>query len=796
MGASVMLEVGAGKTYSTIQAAVNAAVSHDTIKIFPGIYAENVTIGATQDSMKIVAAGREILIQGSISLSGSSGDLCENNIIEGLQIQPTTTTGCYSYYARNNTWKNCVVSGSNTLAAFGGNCMYGADTINHCTIYDCNRPGNYGYASSAVINNSIIAFCATGWSSLNTSSSQYSNWYNNPSPDAGWTGVTTTSCINSDPLFYSISQMNSDFLGLLTSSPCINTAEDGTNMGALFGGLTAWSDPVINFTKFVNNPVLVPSTPPATDAGYVSHACVRKAPDGTYKMWYTAAETLISYPRRIHLATSSDGINWTKQGYVLDQGASGTWDQYQVHMATVLWDPNTSLWKMWYVGHGSGSGAPNYYGWQEIGYATSPNGTTWTKYAGNPVFASPHDSNAFDSRTCRAPAVLIDNSDVPSKRYKMWYYGTSLDGQHYGPTGYATSPDGITWTRVAQINESDFAYVCPDVLQIKGNFYMFHNVGPYLQCSVSSDGIAWKDWPNDELLALGTTGEWDAQYQQAPTCVYDSNTDKLNMWYNGIKDYTEDIEKIGGAWTWFLVGQDTNPPTPNPATWVYGPYDSGNNAISMTATTAYDASGVEYYFDETSGNPGGSDSGWRATPGYTNGGLSAGRTYSYKVKSRDKSAQYNETAWSTELQCTLPPITLFQDGFESGNFTTGGWTTQNSNATISANAKYTGTYGTKLAKATWIQKSISTVGYNTIHVKYNRKTYGMSSSEWLYVEWSINGTTWNTLESTHITAWAAADFTCGTGANNNANFRIRFRTNAGTTSRYAYVDDVVITGAQ
>jgi hypothetical protein len=56
----------------------------------------------------------------------------------------------------------------------------------------------------------------------------------------------------------------------------------------------------------------------------------------------------------------------------------------------------------------------------------------------------------------------------------------------------------------------------------------------------------------------------------------------------------------------------------------------------MTATTGSDASGpVEYYFDETSGNSGGTDSGWQTSPSYTDSGLSASTQYTYTVTMRD-----------------------------------------------------------------------------------------------------------------------------------------------------------------
>ncbi|MHC4740453.1 MAG: M60 family metallopeptidase, partial [Planctomycetota bacterium] len=81
---------------------------------------------------------------------------------------------------------------------------------------------------------------------------------------------------------------------------------------------------------------------------------------------------------------------------------------------------------------------------------------------------------------------------------------------------------------------------------------------------------------------------------------------------------------------------DTDPPTPNPATWAIAPAADSDTAISMTATTGSDATGpVEYYFDETSGNPGGSDSGWQTSPSYTDTGLSASTQYTYTVTMRD-----------------------------------------------------------------------------------------------------------------------------------------------------------------
>ncbi len=104
-------------------------------------------------------------------------------------------------------------------------------------------------------------------------------------------------------------------------------------------------------------------------------------------------------------------------------------------------------------------------------------------------------------------------------------------------------------------------------------------------------------------------------------------------------------------------GPDTDPPSPDPATWSQLPTAITPSSISMIATTGGDSSGVEYFFDEVTGNPGGSDSGWQSSPSYTDTGLSSNTTYSYRVKMRDLSPAQNETSYSTTESDTTPQAT-------------------------------------------------------------------------------------------------------------------------------------------
>jgi len=115
---------------------------------------------------------------------------------------------------------------------------------------------------------------------------------------------------------------------------------------------------------------------------------------------------------------------------------------------------------------------------------------------------------------------------------------------------------------------------------------------------------------------------------------------------------------------------DTDPPTPNPATWASAPSADSSSAISMTATTGSDPSGVQYEFDETSGNPGGSDSGWQSSASYTDSGLTESTQYCYRVRMRDQSANQNTGSWSTTECATTQagggptPITIDNYSFE------------------------------------------------------------------------------------------------------------------------------------
>lgn len=156
--------------------------------------------------------------------------------------------------------------------------------------------------------------------------------------------------------------------------------------------------------------------------------------DGTtYHMWFSGVEGggLIGLAGIGH-ATSSDGETWTMDpaNPVMGVGEEGEWDDFAVIGGDVVHDG--SLFHMWYLGRSVD--LP-----ERIGYATSPDGTVWTRYDGNPVIEA-GAPGSWDDTFLLPYAVISDDGT-----YKMWYAGARED--YVGRIGYAESIDGIEWTK-------------------------------------------------------------------------------------------------------------------------------------------------------------------------------------------------------------------------------------------------------------------------------------------------------------------------------------------------------------
>jgi len=220
--------------------------------------------------------------------------------------------------------------------------------------------------------------------------------------------------------------------------------------------------------------------------------------NGQYKMWYRGWSPYNDFDA-FGYATSSDGINWTKDtlNNPVMVPSSDAWQAYGFTSPHVL--PFEGGYKMWYTGWTANWSSSN------IGYATSDDGITWTPDTVNNPVLTKGSTGQWDDRHLEFNQVLfIDNV------YHMWYTG-ARSGESQSQTGWATSADGIHWNK--------------------------HN-------DTTTTSTLYLD--SDPVLGRGSTGQWDEDRLSQGTVMLEDDT--LRMWYSGFRQpYAENLQSIGHA---------------------------------------------------------------------------------------------------------------------------------------------------------------------------------------------------------------------------------------------------------
>jgi predicted GH43/DUF377 family glycosyl hydrolase len=192
---------------------------------------------------------------------------------------------------------------------------------------------------------------------------------------------------------------------------------------------------------------------------------------------------------------------------------------------------------MWYTGTSGGI--------RRIGYATSPDGITWTKYVGNPV-VDVGASGSWDESRVSNPTVAKVGST-----YHMWY---SSSISPTGGIGHATSPNGIIWTKdsgnpviAGGSGAWDDILFAPFVLY-DGSLFQMWNTGcnPTQEiCQInyarSVDGSTWSK--RGVVLTMGSSGDFDSGLAGYPTVMM--GVPYFRMWYTG--SGPDELYRIGLA---------------------------------------------------------------------------------------------------------------------------------------------------------------------------------------------------------------------------------------------------------
>jgi hypothetical protein len=231
--------------------------------------------------------------------------------------------------------------------------------------------------------------------------------------------------------------------------------------------------------------------------------------DGTtYHLYLVGGHTAVPWqsPWSIGHWTSTDlGGPWVEDpaNPVLEP-EPGHWDGYTILSAVVLYDAGTATFRMWYGANDS------YFGQVTVGYAESPDGSLWTKHAGNPLAGlEPGNLGTWNDWVISPGTVFKDNAS-----YDMWFGAWEYNGGELDlwRIGHATSSDGLAW---AQSPDPVLVATAPwegtrvynnTVVRIGDSYGMWYvgaTTSPalgYVGYAVSPDGLHWGKWPDNPVI--------------------------------------------------------------------------------------------------------------------------------------------------------------------------------------------------------------------------------------------------------------------------------------------------------
>lgn len=282
------------------------------------------------------------------------------------------------------------------------------------------------------------------------------------------------------------------------------------------------ADTAGGWMKFTGNPVL------GGGYGTCFDISVLRETNG-YRMWFSWRPK-----RSIALVTSPDGRRWSAPQIVLAPRPESGWED-EVNRPVVI--KRYDGYHMWYTGQAKGH--------SYIGYGTSADGVAWTRQSAQPVLSP---AQPWEKVAVMCPDVLWDSD---AKQFRMWYSG----GAQYEPDaiGYATSPDGLVWTRnqpnpiftadPSKSWEQHKVTACQVVEQ--GGWHLMFYIGfrdrdhAQIGLARSRDGVTnWERLPANPIIRPGA-GAWDSDACYKPYAIFDGS--EWLLWYNGRRGGVEQI---------------------------------------------------------------------------------------------------------------------------------------------------------------------------------------------------------------------------------------------------------------
>lgn len=265
-----------------------------------------------------------------------------------------------------------------------------------------------------------------------------------------------------------------------------------------------------------------------------------------YRLWFTGISKSSGkgFPydqvEQIGMATSSDCLNWklANEGRpVLGLGPPGSIDQKGLAHPFVL--KSGGKYMMWYGAIDGTAGKGTHVRVERLALATSEDGIHWKRANDGLPVMDIGPEGSIDA---------IQASGMHIKRigdkFVMWYGGYDTTTEH--KIGFATSSDGIHWTRgndgKAITGLQGKQQLGPSVHYDGNRYYMLYNTellgGWGLYAATSDDGIHWQPTNNRQPVhSLPPADNFDRggrgrNFATHPTKFLFSNG-KIRFWYGG-----------------------------------------------------------------------------------------------------------------------------------------------------------------------------------------------------------------------------------------------------------------------
>jgi predicted GH43/DUF377 family glycosyl hydrolase len=207
---------------------------------------------------------------------------------------------------------------------------------------------------------------------------------------------------------------------------------------------------------------------------------------------------------------SQDGLTWSEPEEVFENApGEAAWDAGLVYNPSVLYDPDTGKFQMWYLGKSKNSSLYT----RGIGYAVSDDGIRWERVGNGPI-ATSGPAGAWNEERIDGPEVIeVDG------RYILYVSGSQLQPDLIRQIGCWLGTDGAHWTLcepnpiLAPLpNQYPFEGLeaeQPNVVVHDGVYLMAYTgyLGPQgnrwgIGLAVSGDGLNWQRLPGNPIVSL------------------------------------------------------------------------------------------------------------------------------------------------------------------------------------------------------------------------------------------------------------------------------------------------------